>query len=179
MKGPGPLTRTGANKKRKWSVALGSPFRVSPSERHGRSGGCPYGAATSTKSVLSDITGSPPSWAHPQSAGPNPPGSRGRPSPARAAALPQEGRAESTRKKIHESRRNVSTLFVNRGLAGRPRLPRATRRLTGPFEIRPRRPRGVWRWPHQASPRRCRCPPRRAACRLRGSPTVPARRCRP
>ena len=49
-------------------------FQMSPTLCHTSSGGTPYGAATSTKPCLSDITGSPPSWAHPHSAGPNPPG---------------------------------------------------------------------------------------------------------
>src|SRR5436305_2257635 len=43
-------------------------------------GGSPYEDATSMEPCLPSITGPPPSWAYPSSAGPNPPGPVGRPS---------------------------------------------------------------------------------------------------
>ena len=76
-KEPGSLSGPGSQGS--VSVALGSPSGL-PVRCHGHVEVSPYEDATSTEPCLPSITGPPPSWACASSAGPNPPGSVGRPS---------------------------------------------------------------------------------------------------
>ena len=80
-----------------FGVPFEQVFQMSPTPCHTSSGGTPYGAATSTKPCLSDITGSPPSWAHPHSAGPNPPGPGAAQRLSGAATWPSPGSREAIR----------------------------------------------------------------------------------